>query len=218
MKITESVLALLFVLAAACSYAFPIQETSVTRTHLMRDTEASTLVVAAGLESEFCENDAYMSDTLFGYVGYAPLRWLEAGVAAHVLSFGLYPSVDAKIDLMEFFSDDTRWSCMLMGGLGGLPKDPDYPLFFHGGTAVNVRMRHWLQLYAGAGGDSVASALSLQTGAYLTPFKWLGASANFKLVIGSEGVVPMASAAVFVIGRYESHPEPSGRSESKRKG
>ena len=208
MRKTESVLALLLVLAAACSYAYPSQETSVTRTHLMKDTEASTLVVVAGLEPEFCENDAYMSDSLFGYVGYAPFRWLEAGVAAHVLSFGLYPSVDAKIDLMELFSDSTRWSFMLMGGVGGLPKDPDYPLFFHGGAAVNYQMNHWLQLYAGAGADSVAKALALQTGAYVNPFKWLGASANFKLVIGVEGVVPMASAALFVIGRYERGSKP----------
>jgi len=207
MRKTESVLALLLLLAAACSYAYPSQETSVTRTHLMKDTEASTLVVAAGLEA-YGEDAAYMGDMIFGYVGYAPFRWLEAGVAAHVLSFGLYPSVDGKIDLMEFFSDNTRWSCMLMGGIGGLPKDPDYPLFFHGGAAVNVRLREWLQLYSGAGADSVANALALQTGAYVNPFKWLGASANFKLVIGPEGVAPMASAALFVIGRYERRPEP----------
>jgi hypothetical protein len=206
MNYAKWLLALLFVLAAACSYAFPSRETSVTRTHLMKDTAASTLVVAAGLEP-YGDNAEYMSDTLFGYIGYAPFRWLEAGLAAHYLSFGLYPSLDAKIDLMEFFSDDTRWSCMLMGGVGGLPKDPDYPLFFHGGAAVNYQMNHWLQLYAGAGGDSVADALALQTGAYVNPFKWLGASANFKLVIGSAGIVPMASTALFVIGRYERSPE-----------
>ena len=207
MNHVKSVLVLLFVLAAACSYAMPSTESSVTRTHLMRDTEASTLVVAVGLEPPLGEDDKYTSDSLFGYLGYAPCRWLEAGVAAHYLSFGLYPAVDAKIDLMEIFTDNTRWSGMLMGGIGGLPKDPDYPLFFHGGAAVNVRMKHWLQLYAGAGSDSVAKALALQTGAYVAPFEWLGASVNFKLVIGSKGVEPMASAAVFVIGRYEHRPE-----------
>jgi hypothetical protein len=197
----------LFVFVAGRLCAFPSQESSVTRTHLMRDTEASTLVVAVGLEPSG-ENVEYMSDAIFGYIGYAPYRWLEAGIAAHNLSFGLYPSVDAKIDLMEFFSDDTPWSCMLMGGVGGLPKDPDYPVFFHGGAAVDYRLRQWLQLYAGAGSDSVARALSLQIGAYMNPFKWFGASANFKLVIGSEGVEPMASAALFVIGRYTPHSGP----------
>jgi hypothetical protein len=204
----KSVLALaLFVLAAACLGAFPSQETSVTRTHLMRDTEASTLVIAAGMEP-YGENVAYMSDAIFGYIGYAPTRWLEAGIAAHNLSFGLYPSLDAKIDLMEFITDDTRWSCMLMGGIGGLPKDPDYPVFFHGGAAANVRMTPWLQLYAGAGSDSVARALALQMGAYLNPIRWFGASANFKLAIGSEGVEPMGSVALFLIGRYERRAGP----------
>lgn len=207
MNNVRSVLALLFVLAAACSYAFPSQETSVTRTHLMKDTEASTLVVALGVEP-IGENDVYTTDMLFGYVGYAPFRWLEAGLAAHVLTFGFYPSVDGKIDLMEFFSDDSQWSCMLQGGIGGLPKDPDYSIFIHGGAAVNYQMTDWLQLYGGAGGDSVASALALQTGAYANPFKWLGVSANFKLVIGAGGVVPGASAALFVIGRYEREHEP----------
>jgi hypothetical protein len=203
----KSVLALLLILAATSTCALPSQETSVTRTHLMRDIEASTLVVAAGLEF-FGEDPTYTGEMLFGYLGYAPFRWLEAGLAAHVLSFGLYPSVDGKIDLMEFFAEDTRWSCLLMGGIGGRPRDADYPVFYHGGAAVNYRMRKWLQLYAGAGSDSVARALALQTGAYAAPLKWLGASANFKLVISAKGVDPMASAAVFVIGRYEPESEP----------
>jgi hypothetical protein len=207
MNYRKSVLALLFILAATWTYALPSQESSITRTHLMKDTEASTLVVAAGLEY-FGENVAYTGDMVFCYLGYAPFRWLEAGLAIHFISFGLYPSVDGKIDLMEFFSDDPRLSCMLMGGVGGLPKDPDYPLFFHGGAAVNYHMLPWLQLYAGAGSDSVAKALALQAGAYVAPLKWLGASANFKLVISGKGVDPMVSGAVFVIGRYERSPEP----------
>jgi hypothetical protein len=200
---TRLVLALLLVVPVFSSYPFPTQETSVTRTHLMRDIEESSLIIGIGLES-FGEDPEYMSDTYFGYLGYAPFDWLEAGLAVHCLTLGLYPSVDGRIDLLEIFTDSTRVSCFLMGGVGGLPGDPDYPLFYHGGAAVNYRVTRWLQLYAGAGSDSVATALALQAGVYLAPLNWLGASVNFKLVIGPEGVEPMISAAPLVVVQHKN--------------
>ena len=56
---TISVLLLLVVVAAASAHTFPSLETSVTRTHLMKDTEASSLVVAAGLEAYGQDNGFY---------------------------------------------------------------------------------------------------------------------------------------------------------------
>ena len=195
---TRLVLTLLFVVPVISLFPFPNQETSVTRTHLMKDIDKSTVVIGIGLET-YGEDAAYLSDTYFGYFGYAPFDWLEAGLAVHCLTLALYPSVDVKIDLMEIFTDPTRLSCFLMGGIGGRPGDADYPLFFHGGAAVNFRVARWLQLYAGAGSDSVATALALQAGVYLAPFEWLGASVNFKLAIGPEGVEPMISAAPLLV-------------------
>jgi hypothetical protein len=165
----------------------------------MRDIEESTVILGGGLEY-FGEDEAYMSDMVFGYLGYAPFRWLEAGIALHNLTFGFYPSIDGKVDLMEFFSDSARLSCMVMAGIGGIPKDPDYPIFLHGGVAVNYRVARWLQLYVGVGSDSVATALAVQAGIHLAPLQWLGASVNFKMAVGREGVEPMISGApMFVI-------------------
>jgi hypothetical protein len=195
---TGFILALLLVVPSISSSPFPTQETSVTRTHLMKDIDESTVVIGVGIES-FREDPAYMSDTYIGYLGYAPCEWLEVGFALHCLTVMFYPSLDAKIDLMEIFTDSSRLSCMLMGGIGGLPWDEDYPLFFHGGAAVNYRLARWLQLYAGAGSDSVATALVMQAGVFLAPLKWLGASVNFKLSIGSEGVEPTISAVPLLV-------------------
>ena len=61
--------------------------------------------------------------------------------------------------------------------------------------ALNLQVKEDLQLYLGAGTDSLSNALSVQTGLYVAVLDWLGFSLNFKLAVGPEGTEPMLSAA-----------------------
>jgi hypothetical protein len=53
---------------------------------------------------------------------------LEFGVAIHVLSLIICPSVEAKIDLVDIFTDFSHFSCILMGGIGGFTDDEEFYL------------------------------------------------------------------------------------------
>jgi hypothetical protein len=142
------------------------------------------------LELDLNENPAYAGDSLFGYLGYAPFDWLELGLGAHVVSLQLVPSIEAKVDLVDMFSDDSRFS------FGGLPNEL---LFYQAGLGVNFRIRGPLQLYLGAGSDSISTAMSLQAGVFVRPLKSLGVSANAKLVIGREGTALAFSIAPLIL-------------------
>lgn len=184
------------VIPALTSSAFGIPETAITRTHLLKDSERASVTVALGLELDLNENPAYAGDSLFGYLGYAPFDWLELGLGAHVVSLQLVPSIEAKVDLVDMFSDDSRISFLLMSGFGGLPNEL---LFYQAGLGVNFRIRGPLQLYLGAGSDSISTAMSLQAGVFVRPLKSLGVSANAKLVIGREGTAPAFSIAPLIL-------------------
>jgi hypothetical protein len=135
-------------------------------------------------------------DNFFGYLGYAPLDWLEFGLGAHVESLQIYPSTEAKVDLVSIFADSRRLSFLLLGGVGGLP---DRLLFAHAGLGLNLRLSRLLQLHLAAGSDTLSKAASLQAGAFGRPLKSLGVAANAKLVIGQEGITPVVSVAPLVI-------------------
>ncbi len=176
---------------------------TVTRTHLMKDIDKSTITAVAGAEFELAEDFEYVGDSLFGYCSYAPWDWLEFGIASHILNLGLYPSVDAKIDVVDIFTDSRRFSCLLMGGVGGLPEDL---FFYHGGLTMNYRLNQYVQLYLGSGSDSVSEALIFQAGAYIVPMKSVGISTNLKLVTGRDGtelMFSMAPMATFRLGKSD---------------
>lgn len=153
---------ILLIVPVLSLYAFAIPETAITRTHLMKDIDKSSITIGAGLEAELTENPVYSADWLFGNFGYAPLDWLEFGVAIHVLSLIICPSVEAKIDLVDIFTDFSHFSCILMGGIGGFTDDEEFYLIYHGGMAVNLRLNQYWQLYLGAGSDSLSEALKVQ--------------------------------------------------------
>jgi len=184
------------VIPAFAAGALGIPETAITRTHLLKDSERASVTVALGMELDLTENPAYMGDSLFGYLGYAPFDWLELGLGAYAVSLRFVPSIEAKVDLVDMFSDDSRISLLLMGGFGGLPNEL---LFYQAGLGVNFRISRPLQLYLGAGSDSISTAMSLQAGAFLTLLKSLGVSANAKLVIGREGTAPAFSIAPLIL-------------------
>jgi hypothetical protein len=194
----------LFGLSLGITSCLTLPTSTVTRTHLMKDIDKSTITAVAGIELELTEDTEYIGDSLFGYFSYAPWDWLEFGIAGHALNLGLYPSVDAKIDAVDIFSDSRRLSLLLMGGIGGLPDDL---FFYHGGLTMNYRPNPNVQLYLGAGSDSIAEALVFQAGAYFIPMESLGIFANFKLVTGRDGtelMFSMAPSASFGAGKAGS--------------
>jgi hypothetical protein len=193
-------LPLLFLVPALWLSAFAMPELTITRTYLMRDIEPSTMTVAAGTELFREDTEAYLGDFLFGYVGYAPKDWVEIGVAFHSWLFP-YPSLEATFDLVDVFTDSSRLSLLLMGGISPLIADGQFYLFYHGGAALSYRVGAATQLYLGVGSDLLSKALNLQVGAYFRLLEWLGASTNFKLVVGSEGIEPMLSIAPMVVIR-----------------
>jgi len=176
---------------------------TVTRTHLMKDIDKSTITAVAGVEFELTEDSDYIGDSLFGYFSYAPWDWLEFGIAGHTLNLDKYPSVDAKIDVVDIFTDSKQFSCLLMGGVGGLPDDL---FFYHGGLTMNNRLNRYVQLYLGAGSDSISEALIFQAGAYFIPMESVGIFTNFKLVAGRDGtelMFSMAPVATFITGKSD---------------
>jgi hypothetical protein len=192
----SAMLILLMVIPALAASAFAVPETAITRTFLLKDIERTSITAGIGAEFELVKNPAYLGDNLFGYLGYAPLDWLELGLGAHTARLRILPSVEAKIDLVRIFSDSSRVSCLLMGGVGGLPDE----LFFgQAGLGLNMRMSRLLQLYLAAGSDTISKAASLQAGAFVRPLKSLGIAANAKLVIGPEGLTPAVSIAPLVV-------------------
>jgi hypothetical protein len=191
-----AVLTLFLVIPALASSAFGVPETSITRTYFLKDIERASITAGLGMEAELVQDPAYEGDNFFGYLGYAPLQWLEVGLGAHVESLQIYPSAEAKIDLAGVFADSRRLSLLLMGGVGGLP---DRLLFAHAGLGLNLRLSRLLQLHLAAGSDTLSKAMSLQAGAFLRPLKSLGVAANAKLVIGQEGITPVLSVAPLVI-------------------
>lgn len=199
MKIIHNLV--LFGLTLVITSCLTLPTSTVTRTHLMKDIDKSTITAVAGIEFELTEDTEYIGDSLFGYFSYAPWDWLEFGIAGHELNQGLYPSVDAKIDAVDIFSDSLRLSFLLMGGIGGVPDDL---FFYHGGLAVNYRLNPNVQLYLGAGSDSISEALIFHAGAYFIPMESVGIFANFKLVTGREGtevMFSMAPSATFRAGK-----------------
>lgn len=195
--------------AAAPASGYGMPESVVTRTHLLKSIQRGTGTFAVGIESEFRSDSTYSGDSVFGYLGYAFLDWLELGVGAHVQQLSLYPSAEAKIDLLDLFADSGRLSILLMGGAGGLPDDL---WFAHGGLGLLRRHTDRLDLYAAAGTDTVSRALSIQAGALLWPHASLGVSVNPKLVFGPQGNELMVSLAALAALRPRDRAFPRSRS------
>ena len=195
-------LSLMILIPATVCHAMGIPETAITRTHLVKDIQRSTITAAVGMEffkgslSGSTEGLAYAGEALFGYFGYSPFDWLELGIAVHNDWLRFVPAVEAKIDVVDLFTDSSRISCLLAGGIGYVPDDSPW---YHGGAAVNFRVNQRLQLCLGAGSDSWSQALSLQAGVYVVLLDWLGLSTNFKLVCGPQGMEPMLSVAPLAV-------------------
>ena len=197
------VLVVLLIFPSVFCLALGLPETAVTRTHLMKDIDRSTIAIALGVEDnrEEEEETAYQGDVLFGYLGYAPLDWLEFGVAVHTAGLTFFPAAELKVDAIDLFTDSGRFSLLLMGGIGAAREDGALHLICHGGGALNFQAKEDLQLYLGAGSDCLSEALNLQGGIYAVLLEWLGLSVNLKVVGGPEGWEPMLSlAAIAVVG------------------
>ena len=170
---------------------------TISRTTLMKDIQPKTLTVSAGIEQSG-ESPTYLPDPLFGYVGYAPNDWIELGLGTHYATY--LPAIEAKFDVLSFMDLTTPFSLLIMGGVGAFLGEGDgeesiMPAYFHGGLALNYTINKYIQLYAGAGSDIFSKALNLQVGGYISPFSWLGLSANAKFVAGGEGSTLMFSIA-----------------------
>ena len=197
------VLVVLLTFPSVFCLALGLPETAVTRTHLMKDIDRSTIVIALGVEDvrEEEEESPYQGDVLFGYLGYAPFGWLEFGIAVHTTGLTFFPAAEFKIDAVNLFTDSGRFSLLLMGGIGAEREDKVLQLIYHGGGALNYQAKEDLQLYLGAGSDCLSEALSLQGGIYAVLLEWLGLAVNLKVVGGPEGWEPMLSlAAIAVVG------------------
>ena len=194
-KKSKLVLLLLFA-PAILSYTLGAPEAAITRTHLLKDIDprSTTLAIAADIVREK-PDPVHYADFLVVYLGYSPWAWLEFGAALHSIWSNPIAALEGKIDLVECFADSRRLSCLLIGGFGGYNEDGAYSPVFHGGLALNLQVKEDLQLYLGAGTDSLSNALSVQTGLYVSVLDWLGFSLNFKLAVGPEGTEPMLSAA-----------------------
>jgi hypothetical protein len=198
-KRSKLVLLLLFA-PAFLSYTLGAPETAITRTHLLKDIEPKsvTLAVAGDIVRER-PDPLHYADFLVVYLGYSPTAWLEFGTALHSILSNPVAALEGKVDLVEFFADSSRLSCLLIGGFGGYNDGGGYDPVLHGGLALNLQTKEDLQLYLGAGTDSLSSALSVQTGLYAALLNWLGFSLNFKLAVGPEGTEPMLSAAFVAV-------------------
>jgi hypothetical protein len=194
------ILLLLLLTPAFLSYAFGVPETAITRTHLMKDVDPKSITIAVGGDIVRDESDTiYDPDFPVVYLGYAPWDWLEFGVALHGVWIDAIAAVEGKVDLVDIFTDPGRLSCLLIGGFGGRMEDDEFYPVLHGGVAVNFQVKEDLQLYLGAGTDSLSEALSLQGGLYVSVLEWLGLSLNLKLVVDPDGIEPMLSAAPLAV-------------------
>jgi len=196
------IIILLFVPVVVANAA-AIPEATVTRSHLMKDMVESYTTVEVGTEFPLRKNPSYVSDLYFGYYGYAPYDWLEIGVTVHSCFAVPYPSFEAKIDVIDIFTDSRRLSFIVMGGIGLVLAEDIGVLVYHGGGAVNYRLSQYWQLYLGAGTDSISEAFNLQTGVYFATRKWLGFSMGFNLVAGSEGIELIPSLALVATFRRD---------------
>jgi len=189
------VLLLLSIPAFLCS-AIGVPETAVTRTHLLKDIDPKSITIAVGGDLVRENSDpVYYADPLVVYLAYSPWAWFEFGIALHSTWTNPYATMEGKIDLVDFFADSSRLSCLLIGGFGGFAEAEEFHPVLHGGAAVALEVKKDLQLYLGAGTDTLSEALSVQTGLYVSLLEWLGFSLNFKLAVGPQGIEPMLSAA-----------------------
>jgi hypothetical protein len=194
------ILLLLLFFPALLSYALGAPETAITRTHLMKDIDPKSITLAVALDIVREKPEAvHYADFPVVYLGYSPWAWLEFGVALHSIWSNPLAGLEGKIDLVDFFSDSSRLSCLLIGGFGGYKEEGVYNPVFHGGLALNLQVKEDLQLYLGAGTDSLSDALSVQTGLYVSVSDWLGFSLNLKVAVGPEGTEPMLSAAPLAV-------------------
>jgi len=186
---------LLFIPAELCS-SLAMPEMTFTRTHLMRDVEESSLVIGAGVD--YCiPNDRYLGDILLAYCGGAPLDWLELGLGLHVWLGALVPSVDVKLDVVDLFGHSERFSLLLQGGVGITAAVE--AVSYHAGAALNIRLSRSVQLYLGAGTDSLSDALVLQAGACLVPAQSLSIAVGLGMVTGPQGTAAMLSLAPLLV-------------------
>jgi hypothetical protein len=66
---------------------------------MVKNIEAKTITILAGFEVGDEGEVAYLPDTLFEYIGYAPNDWIEFDIGGYYLF--MVPMVEAKIDLAE---------------------------------------------------------------------------------------------------------------------
>ena len=187
---------ILLFIPAAGTYAAAIPEATVTRAHLMQDIVESHTTIGVGTEFPVQENLDYAGDLYYLYYGYALYDWLEIDVTLHSCLGAPYPSVEAKIDILDIFTDSNRLSALLMGGIGLVIGGDIAAIVYHGGGAVTYRASEYWQLYLGVGSDSISKAFNLQTGVYFNTKKWFGFSAGFNLVTGSAGITVAPSISL----------------------
>ena len=168
---------------AALSFALLVSSClilpTISETHLLSDIQEKELSISVGTEQLIGETGVILPDVLFEYISYSPTDWFEFGLAGHY-SIALL-GIDAKLDFVDMFTNDSPLSAMLLGGV----------LFFSGGSgpivhfgaAANYRINQVVELYAGAATSTLFFVPSFHLGTNLNIFDWLSLSANLKMAL-----------------------------------
>lgn len=160
------------------------QQPSFSRAYMSRDIREGSFSGGAGVEFQpFKEYSGYSPDFAAPFVSFAPYDWLEMSFAGHVLL--LVPTLDARVDLIDMFTDDLPVSLFIMGGANPFIKEE--PFMYHYGAMANFRPAPGIEVYAGAGTDAVSDAWAVEGGVHWQPLEWLGFTTGGKWVLGPKG-------------------------------
>ena len=185
------ILIIVFIIPMACK-VIP----TLSRTYLMDDIRSKTFSIAAGTEIPIGEGGAILPDPIYEYISYAPNDWLEIGAAGH-WGIGLF-GVEAKVDVIDIFTDGLRVSAIIGGGISVASGSEDTGVALNASLCANMRMTESIELYAGIGGSSISQVPSVHAGVNIDLFRWLSISANAKLVINTQEKDPDPPAALML--------------------
>ena len=187
-KLFTGIVALTYILVASSCLILP----TISETHLLSDIQEKELSISVGTDQLIGESSVFLPDVLFEYISFAPTDWFEFGLAGHY-SVALL-GIDARLDFVDMFTEDSPISAMLLGGVLFLSGGPS-PIV-HFGTAVNYRISRFVELYAGAATSTLFFVPSFHFGTNLNIFEWLSLSANLKIALNlvdtSSGYPPAA--------------------------
>jgi hypothetical protein len=162
----------------------------------MDDIRKSHLAVSAGVEVPVGETGSILPDPIYEYVSYAPTDWLELGLAGHW--FIQLIGIEAKIDVVDMFTDGSPVSALILGGVTIGPDSEETPLVINAGFAVNYGLSDNFEVFLGAGSSNISQVPSLHAGFNWIPFKWLELALGAKLAINTRDTDPDPPAVLML--------------------